>query len=80
MVAIAETDLARLVCKVRRYERFLHLLQLHAEVTMNPDAMRSLIGNACRWSYAHRAGNGELSPEEQDEIIERAFKNLCKVR
>ena len=35
----------------------------------------TLIGN---WDYAHRAGNGELSDEEQQEKVDRAM-NLIKV-
>jgi hypothetical protein len=63
--------------KVRVYEQFLHLLQMHAEVTLNGEMMRRLISNACRWSYAHRCGNGELSDEDQQKLVDAAFERLC---
>lgn len=62
--------------KIKVYESFLHRLQLHAEVTMDVDKVRDMIARACSWSYAHRAGNGELSHEEQEEMISRAFERL----
>jgi len=65
--------------KVAIYEQFLHLLQLHAEVVMNSEKVRTLINNACRWSYAHRVGNGELTEEEQARIVERALQNLTRI-
>ena len=66
--------------KVIQYERFLHLLQMHAEVTMDSDAVIQLIANACRWSYAHRQGNGELSEDETNKLVEHAFNNLLKIK
>jgi hypothetical protein len=62
--------------KVAVYEQLLHDIQLNAEVTMNDDQVRKLIGNICRWSYAHRSGNGELSEIEQDLRIAAAFRRL----
>lgn len=60
------------------YERFLHALQMNVEVTMNNENVRSLLRNACRWSYAHRIGNGEYSDKEQNEIVENAFRRLLE--
>lgn len=65
--------------KVIKYEQFLHALQIHAEVTMNPTKIGKLINNACSWSYAHRRGNGELSEKDQREIINKAFEKLTEV-
>lgn len=65
--------------KVQMYERFLHQLQLNAEVAMNADIVRQLISNACSWSYAHRRGNGEPTEEEQQVMIDQAFDKLCTV-
>jgi hypothetical protein len=65
--------------KIRRYEAFLHLLQLYAEVSLDEEAMKQLISNACSWSYAHRRGNGEPTEEEQQAMIDKAFDNLCEV-
>lgn len=77
---IAELDTTdSLHRKVQVYENFLHLLQMYAEVTMNPDKVRRLIERACSWSYAHRQGNGELSEEEQHALVEDAFEKLCDI-
>ena len=65
--------------KVKVYEQLLHNIQLNAEVAMNNENVRKLIGNICRWSYAHRVGNGELSEKEQDEVINTAFYKLNKL-
>ncbi len=65
--------------KVRKYERFLHALQMYAEVVMDGAKVKKLIDNACNWSYAHRRGNGEYSEEEQEAIIKKAFYKLTEV-
>jgi len=80
MILVEEKLLKILLEKVQKYEEFLHSLQLNAEVILNSDNVRQLIGNACRWSYAHRVGNGELSYEEQDKIISQAFEKLCEIK
>jgi len=64
--------------KVLQYERLLHAIQLNAEVAMDAARVGQLIQNICRWSYAHRVGNGELSDAEQDAVIRKAFDNLLK--
>ena len=66
--------------KVRQYELFLHTLQMHAEITMDNDKIISLIGNACRWSRAHRVGNGELSDKQQKAEINKAFRILLMTK
>jgi len=68
--------IAGLQKKVAKYESFLHSLQLHAEVCLDHEKTKRLISNACSWSYAHRRGNGELSDDEQDAIINKAFHKL----
>jgi hypothetical protein len=65
--------------KVREYERLLHAIQLHAEVTLNPKALQQLIGNVCRWSYAHRAGNGMKSEKQTRELVNKQFARLCDI-
>lgn len=65
--------------KIRTYEELLHAIQLHAEVTLNQKALRQLIGNVCRWSYAHRIGNGELLDKQQKELVNKQFKRLCDI-
>lgn len=62
--------------KVIQYEALLHLIQMHAQVTMNPEKVSKLISNICTWSYAHRVGNGEYSYEQQAEIVKRNFDKL----
>ena len=66
--------------KVQRYESFLHLLQLYAEVTLDTKSVKQLIGNACSWSYAHRRGNGEPTEEEQQAMIDKAFDKLTDMK
>jgi hypothetical protein len=65
--------------KIVKYELFLHLLQLHAEVAMDHRRVQKLIARACRWSYAHRQGNGELSETEQNALIDAAFDKLTDI-
>lgn len=72
----AYSNLPTTADKVKVYEQLLHDIQLFAEVTMDGEKVRQLIGNICRWSYAHRAGNGENSEEEQLEQINKAFEKL----
>lgn len=72
---MSNPSINRLREKIAVYERFLHDLSLYS-TSMNGEAIRKLVGNADRWSYAHRCGNGELSDEEQDRIIENAFRRL----
>lgn len=62
--------------KIATYEALLHDIQLCAEVAMNDERLRQLIGNICRWSYSHRVGNGMLSEERQQELIDNAFLKL----
>ncbi len=62
--------------KVTKYEDFLHILQLYAEVCLDHEKTKRLVSNACSWSYAHRRGNGEYSDEEQEAIINTAFHKL----
>ena len=62
--------------KIAVYEDLLHLIQLHAAVTMEPDKVQSLINRICAWSYAHRAGNGEKSEDRVIAEIDAAFWKL----
>lgn len=66
--------------KVDVYERLLHKIQLNAQVIMDHEVVRDLVSNICDWSYAHRQGNGELSYEEQDELIRHQFEKLLDSR
>jgi hypothetical protein len=62
--------------KVEMYEKLLHDIQMHAEVTMDGAKVARLIGNICSWSYAHRSGNGELTDKQQQARIDAAFNQL----
>jgi hypothetical protein len=64
--------------KIRMYEDLLHKIQLCAEVAMDGEKTKKLISNICRWSYAHRCGNGELSDEQQTKLIDNAFNRLLE--
>ncbi len=61
--------------KVAQYEQFLHNINMMA-ISGNGSGIRTLLNNADSWSYAHRVGNGELTEEQQQEIINRNFWNL----
>lgn len=54
----------------------LHDLYFASNVTMNTEEVRNILGKIARWSYAHRAGNGELSDEEVSKNIEDALNSL----
>lgn len=73
-------ELAELREKVQVYEQLLHRIQMNAEVVMDHEVVGDLITNICRWSYAHRCGNGENSEAEQDAIIRSAFDRLLVTR
>jgi hypothetical protein len=64
--------------KIKVYEDFLHKINLFC-VCGNNDGLRKLIENADAWSYAARAGNGELSEEEQEELIAAKFWKLTSI-
>lgn len=61
--------------KIAMYERYLHALSIMCTCTDNFGA-KELVTNADIWSYAHRVSNGELSDEEQQKAIDRAFWKL----
>lgn len=63
--------------KVVMYERFLHAINLSL-IACDNERIKKLISNADKWSYAHRIGNGQISDQEQQEIINRNFWNLLK--
>ena len=64
--------------KIRVYEALLHRIQLYAEVSMDNVGVSKLISNICRWSYAHRMGNGTFTEENQNEYIEQEFRKLLE--
>ena len=73
-------ELVALREKVHVYEQLLHKIQMNASVIMDHEVVGDLIKNICDWSYSHRRGNGELSDQEQDDMIRRAFDRLLVTR
>lgn len=63
--------------KVEQYEQFLHNINMML-IASNTEGIQKLIDNADRWSYMHRISNGELSEEDQQKLIDKAFWNLNK--
>jgi exopolyphosphatase/pppGpp-phosphohydrolase len=64
--------------KVEQYEQFLHSINMML-ISGSIKGVQKLIDNADCWSYAHRVGNGELSEEEQQKLIDKAFWNLNNI-
>ena len=62
--------------KLTVYEDILHALHFARSVTMSHERVLILLDSIGAWSYAHRQGNGELSDEQQQELIERAFNKM----
>ena len=56
--------------KVEIYERFLHQMNMHISITLNQEKVNEGLKIIDSWSYAHRVGNGELSDEEQEKLVE----------
>lgn len=63
--------------KLRIYESFFHRINLF-RVTMNNDKIATAISLIDAWSYAHRQGNGALSEEEQNNLINNIILKMEK--
>ena len=61
--------------RIMVYEDMLHALHF-AQVAMNPGRVGKLLDSISNWSYSHRMGNGELTDEEQQKLIEKAFHKM----
>lgn len=61
------------------FRRVFHHINTHASITMDAGKMREIIGAICSWSYAHRQGNGCLSDEEQQELIDSKFSRIKQI-
>ena len=61
--------------KISVYEDMFHALHF-AQVAMNPERVMELLDAIGNWSYAHRQGNGELSLDEKQELIDNAFSKI----
>ena len=58
------------------FRRVFHHINTHFSITHNAGKMHEIIHAISSWSYAHRVGNGELSDEEQQERVDRAFDRI----
>lgn len=61
--------------KLRIYERVFHKIS-YCVTAMNNERIREIVSLIDSWSYAHRAGNGELSDDEVETNILRALEKL----
>jgi hypothetical protein len=61
------------------FRRVFHHINTHFSITHNAGKMHEIIHAISSWSYAHRQGNGELSDEEQQELIDRKFDRIKQI-
>lgn len=61
--------------RLKIYESFFHQINVYC-ITMNNDKIREAVGLIDSWSYAHRAGNGELSTSEQKRQVESVINKM----
>ena len=73
-----DPDTPSTIEKVIVYENLLHQIQLYAQVVLHSEKVSNIIKNICDWSYAHRCGNGMFSEQEQQSVINQAFRKLEK--
>lgn len=66
--------------KIETYEKLLHAIHTHAQITCDHDALRQLLSNISSWSYSHRCGNGEYSETEQQRLITDSFYKLTTIK
>lgn len=71
-----KTEIEQLREKVATYERLLHDINMYAAITLDSQTMKEIISLICEWSYAHRVGNGQLSDEEQAEMVQKMYNRL----
>ena len=64
--------------KVEMYETLLHHIQA-CGVCCNRQGFSDAIDRINSWSYAHRAGNGELSDREVQQRVNAHFWGLMTV-
>lgn len=64
--------------KLQVYEKILDRIALFYEIGDNK-SLRTILEKINRYSYSHRVGNGELSEEEQQQLIDKHFWKLDKL-
>lgn len=55
--------------ELETYRWFMGAVATKYAVTMDSDGVKEGLELMYNWSHAHRAGNGELSDEEQDAMV-----------
>lgn len=55
--------------RLEAYESFFHSISIFC-ICMNNEKIKDAVSLINNWSYAHRAGNGELSEKEQQKMID----------
>ena len=55
------------------YQKFMHKISIYS-TAMNNDKIKDAVSLIDRWSYAHRQGNGELSPRQQQAAVDHVVK------
>lgn len=63
--------------RVRRYQRFLHDIELNYTLIKDYQAVQKLIDKACLWSQAHRHHNGEFAVVDRSAAVEIAERGLA---
>jgi len=63
----------KLLDKVKVYEGLFHKINLYLLVGKD---LTEILMAIDRWSYAHRFGNGMLTQEEQQEVIDKVFEQI----
>jgi hypothetical protein len=61
--------------RLKIYESFFHKINM-AVTTFDQDRVRQAVYLIDDWSYAHRVGNGEPPPREQQAIVDRVVKKM----
>ena len=63
--------------RLKIYEAFFHQINVHC-IIMNTEKIRDAVGLIDSWSYAHRAGNGELTEYQQKKSVEHVIRKMEK--
>lgn len=60
------------------FHALMHRISL-LDTACKYDDIGDIVRAMVNWSYSHRCGNGMFSDEEQQEIIDKAFKKLVEL-
>jgi len=48
-------------------------------ISSNNDKIRELISAISSWSYAHHCGDGQLTDEQQQDMVDQAFDKIKQI-